>query len=135
MNKKKPCLKTTSQKSAMIEALVKSLGIVTIAAERVGISRRTHYDWYNEDPDYRKAVDDIADVTLDFAESKLHKQVDKGDTTAIIFLLKTRGKKRGYVERVEQTGADGKDLIPKQPTKEELLAELELIQKKRDEAK
>lgn len=119
----------------MIEALVKSLGIVTIAAERVGISRRTHYDWYNEDPDYRKAVDDIADVTLDFAESKLHKQVDKGDTTAIIFLLKTRGKKRGYVERVEQTGADGKDLIPKQPTKEELLAELELIQKKRDEAK
>ena len=89
------------QKRAMIEALEKSLGIVTTACKSVGIARSTHYNWYEADIDYRKAVDDISDIVLDFAESKLHKQIDSGDTTATIFFLKTKGKRRGYIERVE----------------------------------
>ena len=43
-------------------------------------------------------------------ESKLFSLIDSGDTGSTIFFLKTRGKKRGYVERSEITGADGKDL-------------------------
>ena len=39
--------------------------------------------------------------------SQLHKQIKDGSTAATIFLLKTKGKKRGYVERQEITGADG----------------------------
>ena len=31
----------------------------------------------------------------------------------LIFALKTKGRKRGYQERTEVTGAEGKDLIPK----------------------
>ena len=85
----------------MIEALIKSLGIVTTACKQVGISRTLHYNWYNEDPEYRKVVDDVADVALDFAESKLHALIDKGDTSANIFYLKTKGKRRGYIERTE----------------------------------
>ena len=46
-------------------------------------------------------MEDIAEVTLDFAESMLHKQIQDKDTTATIFFLKTKGKKRGYVERQE----------------------------------
>ena len=88
-------------KKAMVEALTKSLGIVTIACKEVGISRQSHYDWYNEDNEYHKAVDDILEVALDFAESKLHKQIKKEDTTATIFYLKTKGKKRGYIEKSE----------------------------------
>ena len=38
---------------------------------------------------------------LDFAESKLYELVDDKHPTAIIFLLKTKGKDRGYVERQE----------------------------------
>ena len=34
-------------------------------------------------------------------ESKLYENVKKGDVTSIIFLLKTLGKSRGYVERQE----------------------------------
>lgn len=85
----------------MIEALEKSLGIVTTACKQVGISRQTHYEWYREDADYKAAVDSIADIALDFAESKLHKSIENGSDTAVIFYLKTKGKKRGYVERTE----------------------------------
>ena len=71
------------------------------ACKQVGIDRTTHYRWYNEDKKYKEACDDLKDVTLDFAESQLHKQIKEGNTTATIFLLKTLGKKRGYVERQE----------------------------------
>ena len=91
----------------MIEALEKSLGVVTTACKQVGICRQTHYDWYNEDSEYKKAVDGIADVALDFAESMLHQQIKNKDTAATIFYLKTKGKKRGYIERKELTGEDG----------------------------
>ena len=89
------------QKKLMINALEKSLGIVTTAVKTVGIARSTHYDWMDSDPDYKKSVEFIQDITLDFAESKLHKLIDKGDTSATIFFLKTKGKKRGYIERHE----------------------------------
>ena len=97
-------------KKGLIEALEKSLGVVTTACKQVGIGRTTFYNYYNEDKQFAKKVDDIENVALDFAESQLHKQIQDGSTAATIFLLKTRGKKRGYVERQEITGADG---IPK----------------------
>ena len=97
-------------KKGLIEALEKSLGVVTTACKQVGIGRTTFYNYYNEDKEFAKKVDDIENVALDFAESQLHKQIQDGSTAATIFLLKTKGKKRGYVERQEITGADG---IPK----------------------
>jgi len=98
-------------KRAMIEALEKSLGIVTTACKSVGISRETHYRWLREDEQYKDAVDDISDVALDFAESQLHKQIQKGEVTSTIFYLKTKGKKRGYIEKSELgfTDNEGKD--------------------------
>jgi len=85
----------------MIAALEKSLGIVTIACKEAGISRTLHYNWYNEDAEYKQAVDDVADIALDFVESKLYKKIEADDTTAMIFYLKTKGKKRGYIVRTE----------------------------------
>jgi outer membrane lipoprotein-sorting protein len=97
-------------KKKMIEALEKSLGIVTSACKSVEISRETHYRWLKEDPEYKAAVDALDDVALDFAESQLHKQIKDGNSTATIFYLKTKGKKRGYIERTEITGADNEPI-------------------------
>jgi len=93
--------RTEQHKKAMLDALEKSLGVVTSACKTVGIGRTTHYLWMDSDPEYKAAVDSIADVAIDFAESQLHKQIKEGNSTATIFFLKTKGKKRGYVERTE----------------------------------
>lgn len=119
---------TEVQKTAMIEALIKSLGIVTTACKTVGISRETHYRWMQEDEKYKLNVEDIADIALDFAESKLHKQIEKEDTTATIFYLKTKGKKRGYIERTELTGSEGKPLVP-QPIQIEIINSANQVKK------
>ena len=101
-------------KKAMLNALTKSLGIVSKACDEVGISRQTHYNYMEADPDYKQAVSDIADLAIDFAESKLFEKINgvtvqAGENTytqppsdtAIIFYLKTKGKKRGYIEKTE----------------------------------
>ena len=93
--------KTDTKKGLMLEALEKSLGIVSTACKMVDISRQTHYAWLKADEEYKKAVNSIQDSVLDFAESHLYKLVKEGNPAATIFFLKTKGKKRGYIERQE----------------------------------
>jgi len=88
-------------KKNLLEALEKSLGIVTTACKIVGCARSTFYKYYKDDQDFRASVDELENLTLDFVESKLHKQIENDNTTATIFYLKTKGKKRGYIERKE----------------------------------
>lgn len=122
--------KTDRRKTQMLEALRKTMGVVTKAAEMVGISRMQHYNWCEQDPAYKEATDDIIERKIDFVESKLFELINgvkvitkidgkeqsvyttPPDKTSIIFFLKTVGKKRGYNERVEITGADGGALLP-----------------------
>ena len=91
----------------MLKALEQSLGVVTVACKKAEIPRSTFYKWINEDEDFAREVKDIDNIALDFAESQLHKQISDNSTSATIFYLKTKGKKRGYIERQEITGADG----------------------------
>jgi hypothetical protein len=93
--------KTEQHKKAVIEALEKSLGVVTTACKQSEVSRTQFYQWLKDDERFKAEVNDISNITLDFAESQLHKQIMDGNTSATIFYLKTKGKKRGYVERTE----------------------------------
>jgi len=93
-------------KRALVEAMEKSLGVVTQACRMVGVGRDVFYRYYNSDAKFREQIESIKEVALDFAESQLHKQIGEGIPTSTIFYLKTKGKSRGYVERqeVEVTG-------------------------------
>lgn len=93
--------RTATHKKSMLQALEKSLGVVTTAAKAAGIDRVTHYRWMEKDAKYKAAVQDIENIALDFAESQLHKQIQSGEVSSTIFFLKTKGKSRGYVERTE----------------------------------
>ena len=89
------------KKEQLLEALVKSLGIVSTACLNVGMSRTTYYKYYNEGGQFKDQVDDISNIAIDFAESKLFDLIKEGNIAAVIFYLKTKGKKRGYIEKQE----------------------------------
>lgn len=114
----------------LLKALKDSKGIIYVACNNVGIDRTTYYRWMEMYPDFKEKVDEINESTIDFVESKLIEKVngvevrkgvdDEGNDivydlppsdTAIIFFLKTRAKKRGYVERQEFAGPDGSNLF------------------------
>tara|TARA_B100000900_G_C20440363_1_gene658778 strand:- start:608 stop:967 length:360 start_codon:yes stop_codon:yes gene_type:complete len=95
------------KKESLLKALEKSLGVVTVACKNADIPRSTFYKWVKEDESFASEVKSIENIALDFAESQLHKQIADNSTAATIFYLKTKGKKRGYVERQEITGVDG----------------------------
>ena len=95
------------KKESMLKALEKNLGVVTLSCRKANIPRSTFYKWVNEDKEFAEQVKEIENVALDFAESELLKQIQNGIPTSTIFYLKTKGKKRGYIERQEITGADG----------------------------
>ena len=88
-------------KKQMIKALHETLGVVSPACEMVNIARSTHYRWMELDEKYRKEVESVQEFQLDFVESKLFENIGNNDTTATIFYLKTRGRKRGYIEKQE----------------------------------
>lgn len=66
----------------------------------MGVERATLYIWI-EDESLQQSIVDGRNSRIDFVESKLDQKINEGDTTAIIFFLKTQGKERGYVERQE----------------------------------
>jgi len=91
----------STRKKDLLDALERSLGIVSTACEKVGVDRKTHYNWLKDDAEYKEAVRSIEERTIDFAESHLHALIKDKNPAATIFFLKTKGKNRGYVERQE----------------------------------
>lgn len=87
------------KKETILKALEASLGVVTTACKKTGIPRSTFYKWLKEDEKFAEQVRDIENISLDFAESKLFEQMADNNTTATIFYLKTKGRKRGYWEK------------------------------------
>jgi len=90
----------TLHKQKLLEALEKSLGIVTAACKEVGISRDRFYTYYREDPEFKSKVDDINEITIDFAENQLLKKIKEGSERSILFYMKYKGRKRGYNEEL-----------------------------------
>lgn len=111
------------KKEKFIQALAQGYGIIATACEAIGIGRSTYYRWYNADQEFRERVDEVTETQVDFVESKLMQAISEGDTTATIFYLKTKGKKRGYNEKAQPKAPDpvptATTLPPPEPTKDE----------------
>lgn len=112
MAAKKKRVKYTDDFPAQWEEEFAKHHTITHTCLAIGISDETYRRWYNEKPEFKEAADRAKERNLDYVESALFKRIEGGDTAAIIFALKTLGKRRGYSERQELTGADGQPLMP-----------------------
>lgn len=74
---------------------------MSATADALNVSRATLYNWRNEDSELNEMMTDAEESLIDFSESKLIESIQEGNLTAIIFHLKTKGKRRGYVEGQE----------------------------------
>ena len=90
------------KKEAFIEAYKRLSGNISASCKAVDVPRRTYYNWM-KDEEFRQDIESAYEQTIDWVESKLLKQIDSNNITAIIFYLKTKGKSRGYVETQDIT--------------------------------
>ena len=103
--KHKP-INNTITKEAVKKALINSAGIVSTVASRLKC------DWHTAEKYIHKyelfeELQGEKERILDIAESKLVENIQRNDVPSIFFVLKCLGKKRGYIERQEISGADG----------------------------
>lgn len=101
---------TTEQ---ITHAVEKKAGNITEAAKALGVTREYLSRVVNADESLRELVKQQRESLVDIAESEARKQIKQGNTAIIIFTLKTLGKERGYVERVEQQHSGSVDLVVK----------------------
>ena len=85
--------------------MYKTMGNVSESCSIAGISRQIFYNWMDKDPEFAEAVEEVNEANVDFVESALLQKINDGDTTTIIFYLKTKGKSRGYVEKHRRLSA------------------------------
>lgn len=89
------------------EALSVNGGMPSQAARTLGCSISTILRWMEREPELKAIQRDSAEALVDLAEIALKRRILLGDTTAIIYTLKTQGKNRGWGERLELSGPDG----------------------------
>lgn len=85
----------------IIEVYEKKGCNVTATCTALGISRKTFYNWKEKDPKLQEGLDGADEAIIDFAESKLLEHIQNDNVNALMFFLRTKGRKRGYVEQVE----------------------------------
>lgn len=100
--KKSDTRSVKEKKSALLEALRKTLGVITEACEKAGVCRDTFYRYKSEDEEFRRRYEEIDEIAIDFVESKMFQLIKGGDRACVMFFMKCRAKKRGYIEKEEK---------------------------------
>lgn len=65
---------------------------------QINVGRQTFYNWMKNDSVFKRDFEDAEDSLLDFAEGKLMNLIDEKSVPAILFMLKCKGKERGWIE-------------------------------------
>lgn len=94
-------MKKKQRQELFLKHFRESHGIVSYACQKSWITRSCYYKWRELDQKFKEKAEEVEEETIDVVESKLLTAINNDDLTAIIFYLKTKGKKRGYVEKVE----------------------------------
>jgi ACT domain-containing protein len=80
------------------------------ACGAIGISRSCLYKWKDEDAEFAERVNEIEERVLDDLEALAIKRAKISDKV-LTFMLRTKGAKRGYVEKQEVAHSGGMQII------------------------
>src|SRR5215510_11075303 len=78
----------------IIQALIKTRGNISRAADKLGCSRHAIHLRSQAEPDIKQVLQSCRERFLDESEDVLQEKVLSGDTTSLLFTLKTLGRKR-----------------------------------------
>jgi predicted transcriptional regulator len=84
------------------QALRAAEGIISNAAQRLGVTRQAVQQRISRHPTLQAIRDESREGVTDLAESQLIEAIRRGEAWSICFYLKTQGRDRGYVERTEE---------------------------------
>lgn len=78
---------------------------VSTTCKDLNISRFTFYNWRKADKSFDKKCNEVEEIMIDRAESRLMECIDDHNIAAIIFFLCNKGKKRGWqhVQKIEHS--------------------------------
>ena len=106
---KPPIAKPRYTADQVADAITKARGMVSVAARNLGCHPDTVRAYKKRYASVAAAFAESRESTTDMAELSLFKAISEGEAWAVSLYLKTIGKNRGYVERLEQqhSGPDG----------------------------
>ncbi len=100
--------KTSETRAKFLEAFEETFGNVTASCLFADITRMTFYRWMSSrsrvNLRFQKKILAVRpfERQLDLAEAALMRRIALGDTAAITFLLRTKGKERGYGDQRQE---------------------------------
>lgn len=109
---KKPTLPVVTKEDAVIPteeillAIKQCQGIIYKICMQLGISRLRFFGIAKKDKTILNSLVEEREGQLDLSESKLFELRDTGNLGAVIFHLKTQGRKRGWKEKDDGTDSD-----------------------------
>jgi len=93
------------------------------------ISKSTFYDYCQANPEFSERTDSLKEMVKYQARKNVVERIREGDIAQSNWYLERKAKNE-FSTRQENTGADGKDLIPEAMTGEEKEALLSLLNDK-----
>ena len=102
---------TLKKKKVFLEAFDKAHGVIVVGLKAAQIDRSTYHKWLKADPKFKLACEEAGESAIDFVESKLYENIDKGREISTIFYLKTRAAQRGYYEKTQLDITSGGEKI------------------------
>lgn len=93
--------KKIPNRKALTDALRELDGNMAAVARRFHCTRQHVRSLVIADPELETMVEELSESFKDEAENMLYKHIREGNVVACIFYLKTKGRDRGYSERIE----------------------------------
>ena len=90
--------KTTDE---IIEAIKGSGGIISTIAKRLNVSWHTADKYIQQSDETKEALADEREAILDMAEGAVYSSIKEGNTQDAKWLLATKGRKRGFNEKID----------------------------------